>query len=138
MNGRRLSLYLYKCLGTAAGCSQSLFLVLSYTRGSRYQPLLGWRASPSLLVGLTTNILSIMYNQLYIPNMFSRVILTPRGVKAGNPFGNPSTGLPATWRPRTATDGSSSKLRERGCCLGNLGNLVREGRVLVLKDGLGV
>lgn len=48
--------------------------------------------------------------------MFSRVILTPRGVSSGRPLGNPSTGLPATCRPKTATRPLSTKVRAGACC----------------------
>ena len=64
---------------------------------------------------------------LGLPNMFSRVIRTPFGVKSGRPLGKPSTGLPATWRPKTATRALSVKVSEGDCCLGILGSLGGEG-----------
>jgi len=59
--------------------------------------------------------------------MFSSVRRTPLGVKSGSPFGKPSTGLPATWRPKTATRALSGKVREGGDCFGFLGRFGGEG-----------
>ena len=53
--------------------------------------------------------------------MFSRVMRTPLGVKSGRPLGNPSTGWPATWRPKTATRALSVNVMAGDCCLGILG-----------------
>ena len=70
--------------------------------------------------------------------MLSSVSRTPRGVRAGSPPGNPSTGRPATWRPRTADRALSAKVRESGCCFANLGDCVLEGKRKGCKEGLGV
>ena len=57
---------------------------------------------------------------MYLPSMFSKVILTPRGVRSGSPLGNPSTGFPFpppfTCRPRTATSPFSANFSAGFCC----------------------
>jgi hypothetical protein len=55
-----------------------------------------------------------------LPSIFSRVILTPRGVRSGSPLGNPSTGFPLppppfTCRPRTATSPLSANFSAGFC-----------------------